>query len=106
MDRDRAIDVLVRFARLVSDSAAFGEILPILADAIRENVQADGVCVVEISAQGGARVVVARGLPPGAHELELVLDPDAMGEELGRAISDACGNAFVHAVTRCGFRPS
>ena len=37
MDRDRAIDVLVRFARLVSDAAALGEILPILADAIREN---------------------------------------------------------------------
>lgn len=98
MDRDRAIDVLVRFARLVSDAAALGEILPILADAIRENVQADGVCVVEISAQGGARVVVARGLPPGAHDL--LLDPDAMGEELGRAISEACGNAFAHAVTR------
>ena len=99
MDRDRAIDVLVRFARLVSDAAASGEILPILADAIRENVHADGVCVVEISAKG-ARVVVARGLPAGANELSLVLDPDAMGEELGRAISAACGGAFAHAVTR------
>ena len=99
MDRDRAIDVLVRFARLISDAAALGDILPILADAICENVRADGVCVVEISAQG-ARVVVARGLPAEAHELDLVLDPDAMGEELVRAISEACGSAFVHAVTR------
>ena len=100
MDRDRAIDVLVRFARLVSDAAALGEILPILADAIRENVRADGVCIVEISAKGGARMVVRRGLPASANELELVLDPDVMGEELGRAISEACDAAFVHAVTR------
>ena len=100
MDRDRAIDVLVRFARLVSDAGALGEILPILADAIREEVRADGVCVVEICANGGARVVVARGLPACANELQLVLDPDAMGEELGRAISGACGAAFAHAVTR------
>ena len=48
MDRDRAIDALVRFARVVSDAAASGEILPILADAIRDNVGTDGVCVVEV----------------------------------------------------------
>lgn len=98
MDRDRAIDVLVRFARLVSDAAASSEILPLLADAIREHVRADGVCVVEISATGGARVVVARGLPPSADGLEI--DPDAMGEELGRVVLGACGGVFAHAETR------
>src|SRR5690349_3679857 len=66
MDRDRAIDALVRFARLVSDAAASREILPLLADAIRDHVHADGVCVVEIAGSGGCRIAVERGLPPGA----------------------------------------
>ena len=99
MDRDRAIDALIRFARLVSDATASGEILPLLADAVREHVHADGVCVVEISAtRGGARCAVARGLPPSVDGL--VIDPDAMGEELGRVLLAACGGLFVRAETR------
>ena len=99
MDHDRAIDALVRFARLVSDAATASEILPLLADAIREHVRADGVCVVEISASGGARVAVARGLPPSADQVSI--DPDAMGEELGRVVLAACGGGvFAHAETR------
>jgi len=89
---------LVRFARLVSDADASSDILPLLADALRGHVGADGVCVVEISATGGARVAVARGLPPSAVDLEL--DPDAMGEELGRMVLGACGGGFAHAETR------
>lgn len=98
MDRDRAIDVLVRFARLVSDAATSAEILPLLADAIHENVGAGGVCIVEIGATGGARFAAARGLPPAA--LALALDPDEMGEELGRAVSKACEGTFTRAETR------
>ena len=97
MDRARAIDVLVRFARLVSDAATSDEILPLLADAIQEHVRAEGVCVVEITA-GGARVAAARGIPKAVEQL--ALDPDAMGEELGRAVSTACGIAFTRAETR------
>ncbi len=98
MDRDRAIDVLVRFARLVSDAAASHEILPLLADAAVEHVQAAGVCVVEITGAGGARVAVTRGVSPAVEAL--VLDPDAMGEELGGVVRLACGGAFAHAETR------
>jgi signal transduction histidine kinase len=99
MDRDRAIDALVRFARVVSDAAAQQEILPLLADALHEHVGADGVCVVEISGTGGgARVAVARGLPESV--LPLVLDPDAMGAELGRAIASASGETFARTEAR------
>ena len=98
MDRDRALDALVRFARLVSDAAASSEILPLLADALREHAQADGVCVVEISATGGARVAVRRDLPPSVDAL--AIDPDAMGEELGRIVLGACAGGFARAETR------
>jgi signal transduction histidine kinase len=98
MDRDRAIDALVRFARVVSDAATPGEVLPLLADAIHGLVGAGGVAVVEIGREGGARLAVARGLPPGAVSLELA--PDALGAELGRAVTKACGDAFSLAETR------
>jgi signal transduction histidine kinase len=98
MDRDRAIDALVRFARLVSDAEVSHAILPLLADALREHVAADGVCVVEIAGTGGARVVVTRGLPPAVEAL--VLDPDAMGTELGRAVAKAAGGEFACSETR------
>ncbi len=98
MDPERSIDALVRFARLVSDAAASGDILSMLADAIVDHVRADGVCVVEISAAGGARVTAVRGLPSSVERLEL--DPDAMGEELGREVGRACGSSFAHTETR------
>jgi signal transduction histidine kinase len=98
MDRDRAIDALVRFARVVSDTTTRAEILPLLADAIHAHVGASGVCIVEIGEASGARVAVARGLPEGAVALEL--DPDAMGEELGVALTEACGDVFTGAETR------
>jgi signal transduction histidine kinase len=98
LDRDRAIDALVRFARLVSDAGVSHEILPLLADALLEHVSADGVCIVEISRTGGAQVVATRGLPPEV--TALTIDPDAMGAELGRAVAKAAGGEYAHAETR------
>jgi signal transduction histidine kinase len=98
MDRDRAIDALVRFARLVSDASVSREILPLLADALREHATADAVCVVEIASSGGAGVVATRGLPAAVDAL--VVDPDAMGAELGKAIAEASGETFAHCETR------
>jgi len=98
MDRDRAIDALVRFARLVSDAGVSHEILPMLADALLEHVAADGVCIVEIARAGGARVATTRGLPAAVDAL--AIDPDAMGAELGRAVAQASGQSFAHCETR------
>lgn len=94
----RAIDVLIRFARLVSDAAETGEILPLLADALLEHVSSAGVAVVEIAAIGGARLAVARGLPPKVHTL--ALDPDSIGEELGEQILRSCEGRFTDQQTR------
>jgi signal transduction histidine kinase len=93
---DRAIDALVRFARLVSDAAVPSDILTLLADAIRDHGHADGVYVVELSG-AGVRVAAARGLPPTVDAI--ALDPDAMGKELGRLLLAACGSAFKNAKT-------
>jgi signal transduction histidine kinase len=98
MHRDRAIDALVRFARLVSDADAAQAILPLLADALKQDVGAAGVCVVAIGGAGGARVAAARGLPPRV--MDLALDPDAMGEELARAVAVGCGATFACSETR------
>jgi signal transduction histidine kinase len=98
MDRDRAIDALLHFARLVSDATASHEILPLLAAALEDHVGAGGVCIVEIGGPSGARVCVARGVPAAVEALEL--DPDAMGPELGRTVSKACDERFAHAETR------
>ncbi|HSO37998.1 MAG TPA: hypothetical protein VLT33_35970, partial [Labilithrix sp.] len=98
MDRDRAIDAIVRFARVVSDTTTRSDVLPLLAGAIERHVGASGVCVVEIGGAGGARIAVARGLPAAAESI--VLDPDAMGEELGRAVNEAFGSAFAAVETR------
>ena len=98
MDRDLAIDAIVRFARVVSDTTTRGAVLPLLADTILAHVGARGVCVVEIGGAGGARVAVARGLPAAAEAI--TLDPDAMGEELGSAVNEACGRAFAAVETR------
>ncbi|HSO30915.1 MAG TPA: HAMP domain-containing sensor histidine kinase, partial [Labilithrix sp.] len=83
---------------MVSDTMTRSAVLPLLADAIERHVGAGGVCVVEIGRAGGARIAVARGLPAATESI--VLDPDAMGEELGRAVNQACGSAFAAVETR------
>lgn len=99
MDRDLAIDVLVRFARLASDAGAASEILDSFADALSERVHAGGVAVVELGPTGAARVAATRKL--GCAPSEISIDPDAMGAELGREVLKACGAAsgFDHAET-------
>ena len=69
-----------------------------LAEALREHARADGVGVVEITSNGDAHIGVSRGLPPSASAI--ALDRDASGDELGRAVLAACGEAFAVAETR------
>ena len=53
-----SIDILVRFSRLASEASSGAEILPLLADAAIDHVQADGAVVVELT-EAGARAVAA-----------------------------------------------
>jgi signal transduction histidine kinase len=98
MERIRAIEALVRFARLASGATTRDEILPLLADAVRDHTGAEGVCVVEVAADGTARAAATRGLPPVA--ASFVVDADALGEELGRTLLQACAPTFVASETR------
>jgi signal transduction histidine kinase len=93
-----AIEVLIRFSRLVSDAAAVGEVLPLLADALLEHVPAAGVAVIEIGPDGAAYLAVARGLPPAVNAL--AIDADAIGEELGELILRTSGKSFAQEQTR------
>ena len=94
----QGLGVLVRFARLVSDAAESREILPLLVDALSENVGCDGVVIVEIGRAGVAKISVARGVLDSVTSLEL--DADMIGEELGEAVLSACKPAFTLEHTR------
>jgi signal transduction histidine kinase len=96
--KGQPIDVLVRFARLVSDAASSGEILPLLADALLIHVPCAAVAVVELVPDGGLMLAVARGLPPAVNAL--TFDAESIGQELGDQILAACGGAFVEEQTR------
>ncbi|HEY8074655.1 MAG TPA: HAMP domain-containing sensor histidine kinase [Labilithrix sp.] len=96
-ERQRAIDALVLFARLVSDEAKPDRILPFLADALVEHTHADAAAIVTIDAAGKARIVAQRGLPDETSNL--ALDADAIGEELGEQLRRASG-AFGSEQTR------
>jgi signal transduction histidine kinase len=94
----RAIDVLIRFARLVSDASEGAEVLPLLGEALLEHVPAAGCAVVEIAASGEARLAVARGVPPSVHEA--VLEADTIGEELGEQLLTEAAGTFTEEQTR------
>lgn len=98
MSSRRAIDVLIRFARLVSDAPSGAEVLPLLGDALLEHVPAAGLAVVEIGITGEAHVSVSRNVPPSLHET--ALEADAIGEELGEALLRATGGTFSEQQTR------
>ncbi|MBS2018855.1 MAG: HAMP domain-containing histidine kinase [Deltaproteobacteria bacterium] len=96
VDRDLAIDVLVRFARFASDAEAATEIVESLAEALHEQAHAAGVAIVEIG-PSGARVTATRHLSCDPSTIRL--DPDAMGPELGNEILAKCGASFGEVET-------
>ncbi len=96
-ERQRAIEALVLFARLVSDDAKPERILPLLADALVDHTHADAAAIVTIDAAGRAGIVAKRGLPQALSSL--ALDAEAIGEELGEQLLRASG-AFAAEQTR------
>ncbi len=93
---DRAIDALVRFARVVSDADGASNVLALLADALHEHVCEDGVAVYALGAGGTLGLAAERGLGKAAQvEIEL----DEMGA-LGDRVRAACGARFATHVAR------
>ena len=97
MPRESGNEVVVRFARLASEARTGAAILPLLADALARQVGADAVAVLEIQANGRAALIASPHCPK---ELEaLTLEPDVIGEELGKELLAACTGRFekVHS---------
>jgi signal transduction histidine kinase len=95
--RESGNEVVVRFARLASEARTGAAILPLLADALARQVGADAVAVLEIQANGRAALIASPHCPK---ELEaLTLEPDVIGEELGKELLAACTGRFekVHS---------
>src|SRR4051812_45743328 len=97
-ERQRAIDALVLFARLISDDAKPDRILPLLAEALVEHTAAAAAAVVAIDADGKARIVAQRALPDDVANVPL--DAEMIGEELGEQLRAASKGAFGSAQTR------
>jgi signal transduction histidine kinase len=103
LSQDSGVAPLVRFARLASEAGTGAAILPLLADALVTYLGADAVAILEIHEEGGATFVQSPHMPK---ELErLSVDPDLIGEELGRTLLTACGGRFARVRSRplvCG----
>ena len=98
MPAESALDPLVRFARLASEANAGVGILPLLAEALVTHVGADAVAILEIREAGGATFVPSPHLP---EELaQLTIEPEGIGDEVGRALLKACGGRFTHVRSR------
>ena len=90
-----SIDVLVRFSRLASEASSGAEILPLLADAAIDHVNANGVVIVEVTATGTACVAASRDVPEA-----MALwtgDVAALDSELGTQFLRLGARSFVRA---------
>jgi signal transduction histidine kinase len=90
-----SIDVLVRFSRLASEASSGAEIVPLLADAAIEHVQADGAVVIQLTETGMARVAASRDVPSSLSQW--TGDADALDSELGKQLLRAARRAFARA---------
>lgn len=93
---DRAIDALVRFARVVSDAGGASDVLAVLADALYEHVCKDGVAVFAVGEGGKLALAAERDLGPNA-AIEAELDEMAT---LGERVRSTCCPAHAAPVTR------
>ena len=91
-----AIDLLVRFARLLSTADSADEILHLLAVETASQFGVEATAVVEVLATGQARIVASAALPS---VLGTTVDPDTIGSELGQCLVAAGGGRFSESRT-------
>jgi signal transduction histidine kinase len=91
-----AIDVLIRFGRLASESGEGHEILPLLAEAAVEHVGADAAAVIEIVPGGRAKIVAVSNMPVRDG---WSADAETIGEELGALLLKQSEGRFEQART-------
>lgn len=83
------VSTLVQFSRLLSDVTAPAEILPMLAAAAQEQLEADGVAALSVAADGELMMAAARGLPESLDHWRA--PAETIGPELGEQVMAACG---------------
>jgi signal transduction histidine kinase len=93
-----AVDVLVEFARLVSDAGGTNETMEILAGVLEAEVGCATVAVIAVQPDGSARIAASRNLAPQASATHL--DADSIGTELGEQILLADGSRSEVEITR------
>lgn len=94
--RERAIDALVSFARVVSDADQSAHVLSLLADAMVTHVCPDGVAVYAVDASGRLSLAVERGVGPAA---AIEIDADEIDRIAGR-LKAIFGDRFAAPVVR------
>lgn len=82
------IGILVRFSRLVSESAAAEEILPLLGEAALAHLGVDGAAVLRLGDDGELLVCAAQKLPEGV--LGQRLPADLVGDDLAERLLWLC----------------
>jgi signal transduction histidine kinase len=91
---EKALEILSRFSRLVSATAApDNEMLPLLANAAVDLLDAGGAAVIEVQESGAARIVAVREVPE--EMVGMAVELDTIGPELGERLLNVAGGRFV-----------
>ena len=98
MPSEKGLDALIQFARLASEAGTGARILPLLADALVEQVGAGAVAIIEMQESGDTRLVPSPHTP--AELAGVAVDSDALGSELAPAFLAACGGRFTRVESR------
>ena len=94
---ERAVGLLARFSRTVSEVSTEEEILPLLASALVENVGGAASAVVRIVGDY-AEVVASQNLPPAFDGWRL--EADELGDDLGARFIETAKGAFASSHVR------
>jgi signal transduction histidine kinase len=92
----RAIEVLVTFARVVSDADRSSRVLSLLADAMFSDVCSDGIAIFALQPSGRLSLVEERGV---GDSVKIEVEADEM-DRLGDRLKEVVGDRFSTRVVR------
>lgn len=94
LSSEKAVEILSRFSRLVTATGApENEMLPLLANAAVDLLDAGGAAVLEVQESGMACIVAVRDVPDAL--LGMAVELDAIGPELGERLLRMAGVRFA-----------
>jgi signal transduction histidine kinase len=87
----RALESLVKFARIVSDASGTERVMPLLCQVLVANVEADAALVAGLTSEGRLALLASHGLPTELQAMSL--EADDLGELGKRVLAFAPGFA-------------